>query len=124
MSRLCPPLELALDEQGRRLVPLQSLRHVLEWQLQVAPEEASLEKLLEAVGAAEEAPLPGVTPARADLAPPADIPGLSLAEPRPHAGSLLHPDTSDVFTCSNCRRSDEHESWCPVGQGPIDPLAR
>lgn len=117
-----PPLELSLDSLGRRCVPLVSLRHVLEWQLQVAPEEASLEKLLEAVGVAEEVPLPGLTPERAGVPVLDELP-LELAEPRVKNGHLLHPATDDTVRCSNCESSTEHQSWCPVGSGPVDPLA-
>jgi len=121
--RACPPLELFLDESGRRCLPLSSLRHVLEWQLHVAPEEASLERLLEAVTEAEEAPLPGLTPQRADQVP-TDIPGLELAEPEERAGRQLHPlSPSGVVRCRNCLSTTVHRSWCLAGQGPVDPLA-
>lgn len=90
----CPPLELFLDGMGRRAVPLASLRAVLEWQLQADPEGASVEALLTAVSEAEEAPLPGHTPARADglRTVPEGIPGLQLAQPVVGpGGQLLHP---------------------------------
>src|SRR4051794_7682617 len=92
VARACPPLELVLDDSGRRCLPLSSLRHVLEWQLQAAPEEASLERLLEAVEVAEEAPLPGHTPARAmteqEVAEAKD----RDPEPQPTDGPDYHAD--------------------------------
>ena len=73
-------------------MPLASLRYVLEWQLQAAPEEASLEALLEAVTAMEEAPLPGLTPERAlPLEASGTILGLELVEPVQSESGLLHP---------------------------------
>lgn len=121
--KACPPLQLFQDELGRRAVPLSSLRHVLEWQLQADPEGASLEALLEAVTHAEEAPLPGQTPERAEL-PRSDIPGLELVEPRRLAGHLLHPETDDTINpCSNCHGTERHEAWCPVAPGQhLDPI--
>jgi len=91
-----PPLELGLDDLGRRVVPLQSLRYVLEES--IAQHKAagdveyhSLELLLEAVVAAEDAPLPGHTPMRGlPEGPP--IPGYDLAVPvADEKLGLVHP---------------------------------
>lgn len=88
----CPPLELVLLPDGRRAVPLRSLGYVLEWQLQARPDEASLELLLTAVHEAEEVPVPGVTPQRADSLRTPDalyreIHDLTAAKPK----GLEHP---------------------------------
>ena len=108
--RACPPLELFLDDAGRRCLPLASLRTVLEWQLSAAPEEASVERLLEAVSAAEEVPLPGHTPARADQVPD-EIPGLELAEPVELDGHLVHEVPDLLPRCSNCQQTVVHAFW-------------
>lgn len=86
---MLPPLELLLDTLGRRCVPLASLRYVLE----CAQEEegVGLAELLAAVENALDAPLPGLTPERAQL-PEELIPGLDVVEPAwdPELG-WVHP---------------------------------
>jgi hypothetical protein len=81
-------LELVLDERGVRCIPLRSLASALEAAADEATgqdhsyEARAILLLLDAVLAAEEAPLPGLTPVRADAwrTAPA-IPGMELAEP-------------------------------------------
>lgn len=85
-----PPIKLVVDEYGQRLVPLASLRAVLEYQLNVDPEGASIEALLEVVTHAEDAPLPG-SPQRADIMG-GELPGVDLAVPvQDEHGNLVHP---------------------------------
>lgn len=124
-ARACPPFELVLLDDGRRAVPLASLAHVLEWQLQAAPDEGSLEALLTAVMAAGEGPLPGHTPERADrLGIPAAIPGLDMDTPKEINGHQVHSHSlPQRAPCSNCGGTPAHEPWCPVAPGqPVDPL--
>lgn len=84
---ILPPLELVVDELGRRCVPLASLQYVLEAAQE--QEDAGLGVLLAAVENAAEAPLPGLTPERADQL--RTIPGFEFATPAPggvHPGAL------------------------------------
>lgn len=95
-------LELVIDDRGVRCVPLRSLATALEGAISDEEEldgvaSNALHLLLEAVEAAEEVPLPGLTPGRADrLGMPEGIPGLELAEPLRGSGLLsgdfpVHP---------------------------------
>jgi hypothetical protein len=85
---ILPPIEIELDPLGRRCVPLACLRYVLECARE--QEGAGLADLLAAVENALEAPLPGLTPLRADQEQ--GIPGLELAEPVPDpVFGLVHP---------------------------------
>lgn len=81
---ILPPLELIVDELGRRCVPLASLLYVLEAAME--EEGATLGLLRAAVQNASEAPLPGLTPERADQL--RTIPGFEFAEEAPGG---MHP---------------------------------
>jgi hypothetical protein len=109
-------------------VPLGSLAHVLEWQLQAAPDEGSLELLLTAVHEAGEVPLPGHTPGRADgQGTPEGFRALfASTEAKEINGHAVHPHSlAHREPCSNCGGTPIHEKWCPVAPGQaLDPLAR
>lgn len=91
---ILPPLELLVDPLGRRCVPLASLIYVLEAAQE--DEGATLGLLLEAAKNAADAPLPGLTPMRADQIPGTSLPWLELAAPeRTEQGWDMHPGAAD-----------------------------
>lgn len=116
---MLPPLELFVDELGRRCLPLRSLAHVLEQACRQEP-PPGLHELLQAVLHAEEAPLPGLTPERADSL--GTIPGLELAEPvlDPELG-LVHPGAYEaprghLQSCSKYRHVVFPERYSTPGR--------